>query len=115
MRFAALVPDNEYGANVVGALQRTAEAGGGLVVRVQYYDPHAHDFAAVVRQLASYEARRQSLAQQRAELEKRNDEVAQRRSGASTPCRPMATYRSTPCCGRRRQAPAGHRRPPAVL
>ncbi|WP_316975942.1 penicillin-binding protein activator [Shumkonia mesophila] len=78
LRFAALVPDNEYGAAVVGALQRTADAGGGLVVRVQYYNPHAQDFAAVVRQLASFESRRQALAQQRAELEKRNDEVAQR-------------------------------------
>jgi len=77
-RFAALVPDNEYGAAVVGALQRTAEGAGGFVARIQYYDPHARDFAGVVRQLANYDARRQALVRQRAELERRNDEVAQR-------------------------------------
>lgn len=77
-RFAALVPDNEYGAAVVDALRRTVGAAGGIVARVQFYDPNARDFAGVVRQLADYDARRRALIRQRTELEKRNDEVAQR-------------------------------------
>jgi len=77
-RFAALVPDNEFGAAVVGALRQTAAAGGGTVARIQYYNPQSVDFAAVVRQLADYDSRRQALIQQRAELERRNDEVARR-------------------------------------
>lgn len=76
-RFAALVPDNEYGAAVVASLKPSVEASGGLVTRIQYYDPRAQDFAGVVRQLAHYDSRRQALVEQRSELEKRNDEVAQ--------------------------------------
>lgn len=76
-RFAALVPDNEYGAAVVDSLRQTVESSGGVVTRLQYYDPRAQDFAGVVRQLAHYDTRRQALVEQRSELAKRNDEVAQ--------------------------------------
>ena len=75
-RFAALVPDNDYGAQVVAALDRAAE--GAVISRVQFYDPGAGDFSAAVRQLANYEARRGALESQRFQLKARNDEIARR-------------------------------------
>jgi ABC-type branched-subunit amino acid transport system substrate-binding protein len=77
-RFAVLAPDNAYGATVVEALRRAAQAAGATVVRVESYDPGATDFSPVVRRLASYESRRQALAEQRKELEGRDDEIARK-------------------------------------
>lgn len=77
-RFAALVPDNDYGAAVVGALRQVAGAAGATVGRVQYYNPAASDFAPVVRQLADYDSRRQALLEQKKALQGRDDEVSRR-------------------------------------
>jgi ABC-type branched-subunit amino acid transport system substrate-binding protein len=75
-RFAALAPDNDYGAKVVAALERAAV--GAVVSRVQFYDPGASDFSAAVRQLADYDARRGALVSQRSQLKARDDEIARR-------------------------------------
>lgn len=77
-RFAALVPDNQYGETAVRALDAVAADVGALVTRVEYYDPAASDFSGVVRDLAQYDSRRQALEAQRAELERRGDEIALR-------------------------------------
>ena len=78
-RFAALAPDTAYGRAVAAALRGAAEAGGGVVGQVQFYDPEARDFAATVKHLASYAARRGALVAQRRDLEGRpDDEVARR-------------------------------------
>ncbi len=77
-RFAALAPDNEYGATVVAALREAAAAGGGTVTRVQFYDPSAVDFSSVVRHLADYDSRRHALAAQTKALEGRDDELSKR-------------------------------------
>ena len=77
-RFAALAPDTANGRAVAAALRGAAEAGGGAVGRVQFYDPKASDFAATVKRLARYDARRGALVAQRRDLEGRPDEVAQR-------------------------------------
>ncbi len=77
-RFAALAPDTAYGHAVTAALRGAAEAGGGAVGRVQFYDPETGDFAATVKQLARYDARRGALVAQRQDLKGRPDEVARR-------------------------------------
>jgi ABC-type branched-subunit amino acid transport system substrate-binding protein len=77
-RFAALAPDTAYGRAVATALRSAVEAGGGLIGRVQFYDPEARDFAATVKQLARYDARRGALVAQRRDLEGRTDEIAKR-------------------------------------
>ena len=77
-RFAALAPNNVYGETVIGALEAAVAANGGIVTRVQVYDPYATDFTPAVRALADYESRRQALLSQRKELEGRDDEVSRR-------------------------------------
>ncbi len=78
LRFAALAPDNDYGATAVGALERAVEKAGGVLTRIEFYDPYGTDFSEPVRRLANYSARRSALLAQRAQLEERGDEVARR-------------------------------------
>jgi ABC-type branched-subunit amino acid transport system substrate-binding protein len=78
LRFAALVPENDYGMTVAEALRRSAEAVGAVVSRVQFFDPAATDYSDVVRDLANYASRRQTLEYQRNQLEGRQDEIARR-------------------------------------
>ena len=75
-RFGALAPDNDYGARVVEALQKTAQANGGTLTRARFYDPGADDFTDVVREFADYDARRRELLEQRKELEAQDDEIS---------------------------------------
>ena len=77
-RFAAIAPDNEFGITVVEALKRTVRSAGGVVSRIEYYDSFADNFNAPIKRLAEFEARKQALAAQRAQLEGRGDEVARR-------------------------------------
>ncbi|HIJ44410.1 MAG: penicillin-binding protein activator [Rhodospirillales bacterium] len=78
LRFAALVPDNDYGEAVAGTLRLAAEAADAQVTQVQFYDPAADDLSDTVRVLADYDTRRQVLVAQMAELEKQDSEVARR-------------------------------------
>ncbi|MCG8512446.1 MAG: penicillin-binding protein activator [Rhodospirillales bacterium] len=78
LRFAAIVPDDAYGARVVDALRASVEAANGLIARIQYYSPYTQDFSGVVKELARYESRRGALLAQRKELEARGDELALR-------------------------------------
>lgn len=77
-RFAALAPANAYGETVVAAFQDAVAANGGIITRVQYYDPAGEDFREPVRSLADYDSRRGALLAQRRALEGRGDEVSQR-------------------------------------
>jgi len=77
-RFAALVPDNDYGTAIISALELVADQLGVAVTRVKYYDPLAEDYTSVVRELANYGSRRGALVYQRKELKARGDEIAQR-------------------------------------
>ncbi|MEE8392764.1 MAG: penicillin-binding protein activator, partial [Rhodospirillales bacterium] len=76
LRFAVLAPDNDYGATVVESLRRTAGSAGAALTRIELYDPEAADFSDVVRRLANYAQRRQSLLSQREELKSRGGEIA---------------------------------------
>jgi len=77
-RFAALAPNNVYGETVIGALEAAVAANGGIVTRVQNYDPSSKDFSPAIRQLADYDIRREALLKQRKELENIDNEVSQR-------------------------------------
>jgi ABC-type branched-subunit amino acid transport system substrate-binding protein len=77
-RLAAIAPDNAYGATVVQALQQAAQDNGAKVTRVRLYDPQTSDFTELVKDLASYDQRRQALLLQRKELEGRDDEISRR-------------------------------------
>ena len=77
-RFAALAPDDEYGVTVVEHLRDAAFAADSQVTHVEFYDPQAVDFTDPVKRIANYAPRRARLAQQKAELEARGDEVARR-------------------------------------
>ncbi len=76
-RFAALVPDDTYGLRVVDALYKAAAENGLVVTDLSYYNPQTIDFAPIIRRLANYDTRRQTLLDQKAALEGRDDEVAQ--------------------------------------
>ena len=74
--FAALAPDNFYGATILDALRAATRNLGAVVVAAQFYDPYAQDFTKVVRALANYDSRRYALLSQRKELERTNDEIS---------------------------------------
>jgi ABC-type branched-subunit amino acid transport system substrate-binding protein len=50
-RFAAVVPDDAYGAKVAAALKSAVETTGGTITRVELLDPKATDFTPVIRRL----------------------------------------------------------------
>jgi ABC-type branched-subunit amino acid transport system substrate-binding protein len=52
-RFAALAPDNLYGAAVVDSLRKTAAASGATVVRVLLYEANTQNFSPLVRRLTA--------------------------------------------------------------
>ena len=75
-RFAALAPDNEYGRRIVESMMSATQRSGGTVTHIEMYDPATRDFAPIIRRLANYERRRQSMLAQKSQLENRTDEVA---------------------------------------
>jgi len=77
-RFAVLAPNDAYGDAVVSTAQAMADRIGGVVTRVQRYDPSAGDFSAPVRLLADYDTRRKTLMNQRKQLEGKTDDVSVR-------------------------------------
>lgn len=75
-RYAAMLPNNGYGAAVESALRETARRVGGEIAAIERYDPATKDASPVVRRLAAYESRRAALQQQRKQLEAGTDEVS---------------------------------------
>lgn len=76
VRFAAMAPDNAYGRTVLAAFKAAVGRAGGEIARLEVYNPDADDFSAVVRDMADYEFRRQTLLNQKKELEGKEDEVS---------------------------------------
>jgi ABC-type branched-subunit amino acid transport system substrate-binding protein len=75
-RYAALLPNNAFGAATEEAARAAAAQSGGQVVAVERYDPATTDASPVVRRLAAYESRRSALLQQRRALETQTDEAS---------------------------------------
>ncbi|MGH6946894.1 MAG: penicillin-binding protein activator [Kiloniellales bacterium] len=76
-RFAVLAPRSPYGEAVVQAAYQATNESATQLARAVTYDPLAEDISAEVRSLADYDARRQALEQQQAELKARGDEAAE--------------------------------------
>ncbi len=75
-RYAALLPNNAFGAATEEAARAAAAQTGGQVVAVERYDPATTDASPVVRRLAAYESKRAALLQQRRALETQTDEAS---------------------------------------
>lgn len=78
-RFAALTPASNYGQTVVRAMRQATEATETELTDIVFFPPNiqaASEVADIVRIFTDYDARRQRLLDQRAELEARGDEVS---------------------------------------
>ncbi len=76
-RVAVLAPNSAYGQSVVESMKQLAPATGTALAQVAFYQEDGKDLNDVVRNLASYETRQQTLAAQRAELAGKEDEISQ--------------------------------------
>jgi len=57
-RFAALVPENAYGAAVEAAFRRAVENAGGALVKLETYPADSLDFTRLARRFADYDRRK---------------------------------------------------------
>lgn len=73
--FAALIPDNAYGARVYDGMTEATAQTGTTLIDVERFTPGA-DATESVRRLANYAARRAALEAQIRELEGRDDEAS---------------------------------------
>ncbi|MDX1581120.1 MAG: penicillin-binding protein activator, partial [Alphaproteobacteria bacterium] len=68
-RFAALVPDNNFGERVLSAYRDTLLQTGGVLRRVERFGTSEESKFAAARSLANYDSRQQALQEERAALE----------------------------------------------
>ncbi len=78
LRYAALAPENAYGAAVTGALQKAAAEAGGSVARLESYPPDGRNMEAAVERLAGYQARKTALVERTRELADSDSAAARR-------------------------------------
>jgi branched-chain amino acid transport system substrate-binding protein len=76
-QFAVLAPDSAYGQAVVEAVKQYVPARGANLSQIAFYQADGKDLNDVVRRLASYDARKQALEEQKAELASKDDEISQ--------------------------------------
>lgn len=62
MRFAALVPDNAYGAAIETAYRKAVESTGATLVKIGTYPTDMNDFTKLVRSFSDYDRRRAAAA-----------------------------------------------------
>ena len=77
VRLAVLAPQDDYGFAVVDSMRQAAGEFGGEIAREHFYDPSLSDYGGDVKVIADYDVRRQALLQQRAQLQRQQDEVSQ--------------------------------------
>ena len=78
-RIALLAPDTRYGTAVADEAWAAAALTGLSLTRVRTYAPDASDAAEVVRELAEYDRRTQTLKDERQTLARQDDAAARRR------------------------------------
>jgi ABC-type branched-subunit amino acid transport system substrate-binding protein len=78
LRFAALAPENAYGAAVTRALQQAAAEAGGSVTRLESYPTDGRNLETAVERLAGYQARKAALAARKRELAASDSAAARR-------------------------------------
>ena len=74
-RFASLAPATPYGYAVAEALARAAEENLAVVTKAAFYTP-GEDATPIVRDFASYDARRALLAAEKAQVAGRTDDAS---------------------------------------
>lgn len=77
-RFGLLAPDNAFGAAVLQTMQQVTLRSGVQITRARLYNPNAEDFTDVVREISDFDARKQELKRQIAELKNLDDEVSKK-------------------------------------
>ncbi|MBT4889745.1 MAG: penicillin-binding protein activator [Rhodospirillales bacterium] len=75
-RYAILAPNTPYGAAVVSSARETLLQQGRILVDVVYYNSSGSNIEAVIRSLADYDYRRESLLEMRKQLESSEDEIS---------------------------------------
>eukprot|EP00003_Mantamonas_plastica_P004431 TRINITY_DN13513_c0_g2_i1.p1 TRINITY_DN13513_c0_g2~~TRINITY_DN13513_c0_g2_i1.p1 ORF type:complete len:355 (+),score=63.29 TRINITY_DN13513_c0_g2_i1:68-1132(+) len=68
-RFAALLPQNDYGRQISAALNTVVSRVGGSLGRVAFYQPGSESLQQTIRDFANYDARRANLRAHKAQLE----------------------------------------------
>ncbi|MCC4239849.1 MULTISPECIES: penicillin-binding protein activator [unclassified Thalassospira] len=68
-RFAALLPQNDYGRQIASALNGVVSRVGGSLGRVAFYQPGSESLQQTIRDFANYDARRANLRAHKAQLE----------------------------------------------
>lgn len=67
-RFAALIPENAYGARVESIFPQLVAEYGGELVRLEYYPAEAKAMFDPVKRLANYDARKQAVTEEKQRL-----------------------------------------------
>ena len=75
-RFAALVPEGEFGNRVQDALTRAVAQSGGQLVTVSTYGADVKDLDGVIKRLANWDERKAAMARERKDLEAKGDEAS---------------------------------------
>ena len=76
-RIATLVPDNDFGRRIVGALQEARLQYALEIAAVGFYDPQAEDLTPEVKRVADYDRRHEELVKERKRLEEEGGEAAE--------------------------------------
>jgi ABC-type branched-subunit amino acid transport system substrate-binding protein len=76
MRQSVLAPQDAYGSAVVDTMRATLQPRNGALVRTQFYNPADEDLTNDVKKIADYDQRRKALLEQRAMLQRQQDEVS---------------------------------------
>jgi branched-chain amino acid transport system substrate-binding protein len=73
IRFAALIPEGEFGDRVVADYQQAVARAGGELVRIARYAPTTEAVTASIKRLGDYDARRGALIARRQALQAAGD------------------------------------------
>jgi len=76
LRQAVLAPQDAYGATVVESHKEALAAYNATMVRAQFYDPSIADYSGDVKAVADYDTRRRALLEQRAQLQRQQNEIS---------------------------------------
>lgn len=77
LRLSVLAPQDAYGAAVVESTKEAVATLNATLARAQFYDPSIADQSSDVKAIADYDERRRALLEQRAQLQRQQDEVSQ--------------------------------------
>ncbi|MDP2699179.1 penicillin-binding protein activator [Thalassospira sp.] len=77
-RFAALLPQSDYGRQLASGMEQIVARAGGTLSRVAFYQPGSEGLEQTIRDFANYDGRRAALRSRRAELQADGSAAARR-------------------------------------